>query len=93
MRVRAYVDEDVPLSFSQALRNRGVDSVTTQESGNKGLSDAEQLAYSAQNLRTIITHNKKDFILLHNEYARFGKMHAGIIVADQLPVGLTCDAS
>lgn len=31
MRVLAYVDEDVPLSLAQALRNRGVDCITTQE--------------------------------------------------------------
>ncbi len=89
MRIKAYVDEDVPLSLSQALRNRGVDCITTQEAGNKGLSDAEQLAFSATNGRTIVTHNKKDFILLHNEYARSGKIHAGIVVADQLPIGMT----
>ena len=89
MRLKAYVDEDVPLSFAQALRNRGVDCITTQEAGNKGLSDAEQLAFSAEKSRTIVTHNKKDFILLHNEYARAGKTHPGIVVADQLPVGLT----
>jgi predicted nuclease of predicted toxin-antitoxin system len=89
MRIKAYVDEDVPLSFAEALRNRGVDCVTTQEAGNKGLSDAEQLAFTAGENRTVVTHNRKDFILLHNEYARSGKAHAGIVVADQLPVGLT----
>jgi len=89
MRLKAYVDEDVPLSLAEALRNRGVDCSTTQEAGNKGLSDAEQLAFSAENGRTIVTHNKKDFILLHNEYARSGKIHAGIVVADQLPIGVT----
>jgi len=89
MRLKAYVDEDVPLSLAQALRNRGVDCITTQDADNKGFSDAEQLAFSSGNGRTIVTHNKKDFILLHNEYVRSGKMHSGIVVADQLPVGLT----
>ncbi len=89
MRIRAYIDEDVPLSLAQALCNRGVDCITTQEAGNKGLFDAEQLVFSAGQGRTIVTHNKRDFILLHNEYARSGKIHSGIVVADQLPVGLT----
>jgi predicted nuclease of predicted toxin-antitoxin system len=89
MRITAYVDEDVPLSFAEALRNRGVDCITTQEAGNKGLSDREQLAFSAGKNRAIVTHNKKDFILLHNEYARSGTAHSGIVVADQLPVGQT----
>jgi len=39
--------------------------------------------------RLLITHNKKDFIYLHNEYMRAGKTHAGIVVADQLSVGVT----
>lgn len=88
MRIRAYIDEDIPLSFAQALSNRGVDTLTTGAAGNKGFSDAEQLAYVSQNNRIIVTHNKKDFILLHNEYMRSGKTHTGIIVTDQLTVGV-----
>ncbi len=88
MRIKAYVDEDIPLSFAQAILNRGVNAVTTGAAGNKGLSDADQLAYAAGDGRTIVTHNRKDFILLHNEYLRSGKIHAGIIVTDQLPVGV-----
>ncbi len=88
MRIKAYVDEDIPVSFAQALLNRGVDVVTTGGTGNKGFSDAEQLAFAAGSNRSIVTHNKKDFILLHNEYLRSDKIHAGIIVTDQLPVGV-----
>jgi hypothetical protein len=85
MRIRVYVDEDVPLSFSEALIHRGVD----QQAGNKGLSDSGQLAYAATNGRIIVTHNKRDFILLHTEYIRSRRAHAGIVVADQLPVSAT----
>jgi len=88
MRIKVYVDEDIPLSFSQALLNRGVDTVITGVVGNKGFSDAEQLGYAAGKNMPIVTHNKKDFILLHNEYVRSGRKHAGIIVTDQLPVGV-----
>ncbi len=88
MRIKVYVDEDVPLSFSQALLNRGVDVVTTGGAGNKGFSDSEQLIFAVGSDRSIVTHNKKDFILLHNEYLRSGKIHAGIIVTDQLPVSV-----
>lgn len=88
MRIKAYVDEDVPVSFAQALLNRGVDVVTTGGTDNKGFSDAEQLAFAAGSGKSIVTHNRKDFILLHNQYLRSGKPHAGIIVTDQLPVGV-----
>lgn len=61
MRIRLYLDEDVPLSFASALMNRGVDVVTTQSAGNQGLSDKKQLIFSAHEKRTIFTHNKRDF--------------------------------
>lgn len=88
MRIRVYLDEDVPFSFAQALSNRGVDTLQTQLAGNIGKSDNEQLECSAKQGRTILTHNRKDFILLHNKFSRLGKRHNGIIVSDQLPVGV-----
>lgn len=88
MRIKVYVDEDIPLSFSQALVNRGVDVVTTQQASNCGHSDAAQLDFATKEERAIITHNKKDFVQLHGEYMAAEKSHAGIIVTDQLPVGI-----
>ena len=88
MRIKIYLDEDVPLSFAQALINRGVDVLTTHQAGNARLSDDAQLAFAANAGRTLFTHNKEDFILLHNRYREKAKGHAGIIVADQLPVGM-----
>ncbi|HDZ01736.1 MAG TPA: hypothetical protein ENH52_09795 [Nitrospirae bacterium] len=88
MRIKVYLDEDVPSAFANALLNRGVDVVTTQQAGNDGRSDAEQLIFAAQEGRVIFTHNKRDFILLHNEYLCNKKDHAGIIVSDQLPIGV-----
>jgi len=87
MRIRLYLDEDVPLSFAEALINRGVDAITTQQAGNYKKSDPEQLVYAVKEGRTIFTHNKKDFMLLHNECLGTGKEHSGIILSDQLPVG------
>ncbi len=87
MRIRLYLDEDVPFSFAEALINRGVDVITTQQAHNDKKSDAEQLLYAAKQKRTVFTHNKRDFRLLHNEYFATGKEHAGIILSDQLPTG------
>jgi len=87
MRIRLYLDEDVPSSLEQALINRGVDVVTTVGAGNRANSDEAQLIFSTSRQRVIITHNKKDFILLHNEYVKARKTHSGIILSDQLPVG------
>ena len=88
MRLKLYLDEDIPLAFKQALINRGVDAVSTQQSGNNGQSDAKQLIFAGKEGRTLFTHNKRDFIFLHNDYLRSEKEHAGIIISDQLPVGV-----
>jgi hypothetical protein len=88
MRIKLYIDEDVPFSFAQALLNRGVDVITTQQVGNEGKSDAEQFVYATIEGRTIFTHNKGDFMLLNNEYLQSGKKHPGIILSDQLPIGI-----
>jgi predicted nuclease of predicted toxin-antitoxin system len=88
MRIKVYIDEDVPFSFAQALLNRGVDVVTTHQAGNDGKSDVEQLLYAASEGRVIFTHNKRDFRLLDNEYLQTGKEHSGIVLSDQLPIGI-----
>lgn len=88
MRIKVYIDEDVPLSFVVALLNRGVDVVTTQGAGNSGISDKEQLLYAVKEGRVIFTHNKRDFRLLHNEYLQTGEKHSGIVLSDQLPVSI-----
>ncbi len=88
MKIKVYLDEDVPLGFAQALSNRGVDVLTTQQVENGGNSDPEQLVYTTEGGRTIFTHNKKDFILLNNDYLSFGEKHCGIILSDQLPIGV-----
>lgn len=88
MKMLVYLDEDSPLAFAQALRNRGVDVVTTQQVRNAGRSDEEQLIYATKEGRAIFTHNKRDFMILHNEYLMKGNDHAGIILSDQMPVGI-----
>lgn len=87
MRIRLYLDEDVPFSFAEALINRGVDVITTQQARNYKKPDIEQIVYATKENRTIFTHNKKDFRLIHNEYLSARREHAGIILSDQLPTG------
>lgn len=87
MHIKFYLDEDVPASLAQALQNRGIDAVTTQAAGNIAASDLAQLLYATENRRVIITHNIRDFILLHKDFLDTGQPHFGIIVSDQLPIG------
>lgn len=89
MRIKLYLDEDVDISLAQALKQKGIDVLTTQESGNKRLSDSAQLEFAINNQRAIFTHNKRDFLLLHKSYLLEGKNHYGIILSDQRTVGET----
>jgi predicted nuclease of predicted toxin-antitoxin system len=87
LKIKVYLDEDVTVSFEQALKNRSVDVVSTAEVGNKGLADIEQLNYAVKLGRVLFTHNKADFAKIHKIFISEGKKHCGIILSDQLPVG------
>ncbi|RJQ16388.1 MAG: hypothetical protein C4560_09430 [Nitrospiraceae bacterium] len=86
MRIELYLDEDVDVSLTIPLRQKGIDVLTTQEAGNKRLSDAQQLAFAITAKRAFLTHNKRDFAVLHKEYIVSNKEHSGIILSDQRSV-------
>ena len=58
MRIRLYLDEDVDLSLAKALRQKGVDVLTTQEAGKRRLSDAEQLEFAVNAGRAILRERR-----------------------------------
>ncbi len=87
--IALYLDEDAQrTSLVRALRARQIDVLTANEAGLVGVPDGEQLVFAAAHNRTIFTFNRGDFVRLHTEYLRDGRDHAGIIVSDQLEVGL-----
>jgi hypothetical protein len=87
--IRLYVDEDVHESIASELRRRGYDVLNTREVNQRGLSDAEQLAYAAAENRTLFSFNAADYIALHKKYLDQGREHAGIIISNQIPIGET----
>lgn len=88
-KAKLFLDEDVHLVLGSLLRKRGFDTEHAQELDKKGKSDVEQLAYSVEQKRCLISFNVKDYVQLHNEYVNTGREHWGIIVSKQLPVGET----
>ena len=58
MTIRLYLDEDVDVALASALRQRGIDVLTTQEAGHLGLPDADQLRFAAQAGRAFFTDNR-----------------------------------
>jgi len=87
MDCKFYLDEDVDVALEQALINRGVDAITTLQAGKIGSTDEEQLHFAKNENRAIITHNVRDFIILHKIFLNDEMTHPGIIVSDQLPIG------
>ena len=88
MTIRLYLDEDADVALAAALRQRGIEVLTTQEAGHLGLPDEDQLTFATRGERVFFTHNRGDFARLHKEMTREGRSHAGIILSDQLPVGV-----
>lgn len=84
-----YIDEDVHESVSPALRRHGYDVLTVHEAGRRGLSDAEQLTFAADENRALFSFNAADYIALHLAYLEQGRQHAGIVVSKQIPIGET----
>lgn len=87
--IRLYIDEDVHESLAHALRKQGHDVLSVREAGRRGLSDSDQLAYAAQQNRALFSFNATDYIALHLAYLDQDEPHAGIIVAKQMPIGVT----
>jgi predicted nuclease of predicted toxin-antitoxin system len=87
MGFRLYLDEDVDISLATALIHRGVDILTKQQAGSTGNSDREQLSFAKEQNRVIITHNIRDFVVLHKNFLKNYHTHCGIVLTDQLPVG------
>ncbi len=92
-----YLDNDVSLRLAPLLRSVGHRVTTTRDLGLSGASDDAQLLTAARNGWILITHNRRDFMMLHDAWrtwpAAFGLAlppHPGSLVLDQaLPDVLT----
>ena len=83
-QIRLYLDEDATHNrLLQALRNRGVDVISTATAGQLSQSDEEQLAWALRDRRVIYSFNVRDFYRLHRERLEQSQPHAGIILSRQ----------
>jgi len=78
--IELYLDEDVDVLIADLLRARGFKVATTQEAGQLGKSDEEQLAHAVDQQKTFFTHNRIDFERIAEEYFATNKEHQGIII-------------
>ena len=76
-----YLDEDVDVLVAGLVRARGFGAMTTQEAGQIGKTDTEQLAFAASRQKTLLTHNRVHFEALARQYFEENKTHSGLIIA------------
>lgn len=86
--IAMYLDADIDVKLAGAIRDEGFDAISAREIGNDFLLDADQLNFAVREQRMVLTHNFGDFADLHGKYLAEGKMHYGIVVAEQLAIGI-----
>ena len=84
--MRLYLDENVPVILAPLLSAHGIDCLTARQSGNLGLSDEEQLIFTADEQRVLFTFNCRDFLSLAKHWHVIGRIHAGIILSKEFPL-------
>lgn len=80
-----YIDEDVDVLIAEFLRARGFTVLTRVEAGQLGASDVRQMAFAVERALAVVTHNRADFVRLHEQSLARGHQHSGIIVASRRP--------
>jgi hypothetical protein len=83
--IELYLDEDVSVMVAALMRARGFGATTTQQAGNLGGSDHGQLAYATDRRMTLLTHNRRDFETLTQQYFNSSQDHQGVIIAVRRP--------
>jgi hypothetical protein len=86
-QIRFFTDEDVYGTTAPALRNAGLDAISTPEAGRLGESDESQLQWASRAGRVFVTFNVGHFARLHGIWISQGRHHAGIAVSAQRPIG------
>ena len=78
VEIKFHLDENVSSAIAKGLRQKNIDVTTTDEVNLIGVSDEEQLFYTLNQKRVILTHDA-DFLRLHKR----GLQHAGIVYCSQ----------
>ncbi len=84
--MKLYFDEHVHPLVAVMLRERGIDCRTTQEAGNLGTEDEDQLRYATAQGRVLVTFDRRDFLALARQWASMNQSHAGLILSTQCPI-------
>jgi hypothetical protein len=67
----------------RALRSRGIDVLTATSAGMIRRTDEDHLHWATVQGRVLYSFNVADFHAIHNEWMAAGRVHAGLILAQQ----------
>jgi len=82
--VRLYVDEDaMDGDLVRGLRSRGIDIVTATDVNMVCRPDEQHLKWATAQNRVLYSFNVADFHEIHTEWMTAGRMHSGIVLAQQ----------
>jgi hypothetical protein len=90
-----YIDHDVAVALAPVLRVFGHEATLTDDLGLTQASDGRQLLTAAEHDWVLVTHNRRDFIVLHDAWRcwtaawRVQLDHAGIVVVPRSVRGET----
>lgn len=80
-----YVDENMHVLVSSYLRTRGFEAINARDAGMRGKPDRVQFEFAIANERVIATHDRIDFLELHDEWLTSSRAHYGIILTSVRP--------
>jgi hypothetical protein len=85
-----FLDADIDDHLVDLLHNRGHSALTTDQASRYNASDDEQLLVATDLNRTLITHDKRDYVLLYRAWRTFAHHwqvepgnHAGVLIVPQ----------
>ncbi len=78
--MKLYLDEDLSPRVAEGLRKRGRDVVSSHEAGNDELPDEAQLSYATESERHLVTYNRRDYLVLADQWYRAGRHFPKILL-------------
>ena len=78
--MKFYLDEDLSPKIAELLRKNGVDCISAHEAEMTQASDLEQLRFSADKKRCLVTRNRDHFIRLTVQFFNDYLPHYGLLI-------------
>ena len=81
--MKIYCDENIESAIVAGLRRRGIEVISTRDTGDLGKSDEYHLKNASELEAVILTHDV-DFLKIAHQGQQGGKEHKGILYAHPL---------